>query len=99
MHPNKNLCARWVSRTPSTTACPHPGGTYVAVDATTPSLLGLAIWGDLLGRVTIGLNTLRTSICPDSRERASVLPVRKAVRSAEGIEVGDHVEVTVETVE
>ena len=49
--------------------------------------------------MTTGLKLLRTSIFPDSRERASVLPVRKAVRSAEGIEVGDHVEVTVETVE
>ncbi len=29
-----------------------PGGIYVAVGATTPSLLGLAIWGRLVGRIT-----------------------------------------------
>ena len=49
--------------------------------------------------VTIGGSRWRTSIFPERTGGAYVLPVKKAVRTAERIEVGDVVRVGVETVE
>ena len=49
--------------------------------------------------VTIGGTTWATSIFPDGKARSYVLPVKKAVRRAEGIADGDLVTVTVEQLE
>ena len=43
--------------------------------------------------VGIGATTWRTSVFPDSGRGCYVLPVKKAVRRAEDVEVGDEVAV------
>jgi hypothetical protein len=53
-------------------------------------------FGSLRVRVTIGGSTWTTSIFPDSTSGAYVLPVKRAVRVAEGLDVGDVATVTVE---
>ena len=49
-------------------------------------------------RVVVGGSSWATSIFPDSR-RGYVLPVKRAVRKAEALEVGDVAAVTVELVD
>ncbi len=46
-------------------------------------------FGSVRVEVTIGVTTWRTSVFPDSTTRCFVLPVKKAVRTAEDIEVGE----------
>ena len=46
--------------------------------------------------VTIGATTWTTSIFPDTKARSYVLPVKKAVRRAEGLADGDLVKVTLD---
>ena len=53
-------------------------------------------FGSLRVEAKIGATTWATSIFPDSKRGCYVLPVKKAVRIAEGVEIGDPVEVTVE---
>lgn len=43
--------------------------------------------------VTVGAATWRTSIFPDTRSESFLLPVKKAVRSAEGLDDGSCVSV------
>ncbi|MFJ5548190.1 DUF1905 domain-containing protein [Streptomyces sp. NPDC093225] len=50
-------------------------------------------------RVTIGGSTWLTSVFPDSARGCYVLPVKRAVRTAESIEAGDTAAVTVELVD
>lgn len=53
-------------------------------------------FGSVRVRVTVGGTTWSTSVFPDTKRGSYVLPVKKAVRSAEGIEEGDDVNVTLE---
>ena len=46
-------------------------------------------FGSLRVDVTIGTTAWRTSIFPDSRRGTYVLPLKRAVRTAEDIQVGD----------
>jgi hypothetical protein len=55
-------------------------------------------FGSLRVRATIGATTWRTSIFPDSR-KGYVLPVKRPVRAAESLDVGDTTTVTVELVD
>jgi hypothetical protein len=55
-------------------------------------------FGSLRVRVTIGGSTWRTSIFPGG-ESAYVLPVKRAVRLAEAIDVGDVAAVSVELID
>ena len=48
-------------------------------------------FGSVRVEATIGSTTWRTSLFPDSKRGAYVLPIKKAVRSAESIDVGDEV--------
>jgi hypothetical protein len=50
-------------------------------------------FGSVRVEVTIGRTTWRTSLFPDSKAATYVLPVKKAVRAAEGLAVGDTVHV------
>lgn len=50
-------------------------------------------------RVTVGATTWSTSVFPDTKQGSYVLPVKKAVRSTEGIEEGDDVKVALEVVD
>lgn len=51
-------------------------------------------FGSVRVDVTLGGSTWRTSVFPSVEEAAYVLPVKRAVRRAEGIEVGDEAEVS-----
>jgi hypothetical protein len=48
--------------------------------------------------VSIGTSTWRTSVFPDGARGVYVLPVKRAVRRAQGLEAGDVASVTVEIV-
>jgi hypothetical protein len=50
-------------------------------------------FGSVRVEATVGETTWRTSIFPDSRSGGYVLPVKKAVRTAEDLGDGDPVEV------
>ncbi len=56
-------------------------------------------FGSVRVRVTIGSSTWHTSLFPDSKARSYVLPVKKPVRTAEGIVAGDQVDVPIELVD
>ena len=51
-------------------------------------------FGSVRVEATVGGSTWRTSVFPDTSSGSFVLPVKKPVRTAEGIEPGDTVEVS-----
>ena len=53
-------------------------------------------FGSFKVEVTVGATVWRTSVFPDSKNDVFVLPVKKAVRASEGLEVGDLVRVGLE---
>ncbi|CUU60535.1 protein of unknown function (DUF1905) [Parafrankia irregularis] len=53
-------------------------------------------FGSLRVRATLGGSTWRTSIFPDSKRGSYVLPVKRAVRKAEALEIGDVTSTTIE---
>lgn len=55
-------------------------------------------FGSLRVRVSVGGSTWKTSIFPDSA-RGYVLPIKRAVRNAEALDVGDVATVTVELID
>ncbi|GAA0901302.1 DUF1905 domain-containing protein [Virgisporangium ochraceum] len=55
-------------------------------------------FGSVPVRVSIGTSTWRTSVFPDGVRGVYVLPVKRAVRRAEGLDAGDVASVTVELV-
>lgn len=56
-------------------------------------------FGSVRVAVTIGGSAWRTSIFPDGGRGAYVLPLKRAVRDAEGIEDGDTVRVRLEVLD
>jgi Domain of unknown function (DUF1905) len=56
-------------------------------------------FGAVRVRATIGGTTWSTSVFPDQKHGSYLLPVKKAVRTAEGIGEGDDVEVALEVVD
>jgi hypothetical protein len=88
---------RWQARTDSWTFLSLP--TDVAdevLDLVGPNARG---FGSVRVEVTIGATTWRTSVFPDSAAATYVLPVKRAVRTAEGIAVGDTTRVRVRLVD
>src|SRR4051794_31846974 len=53
-------------------------------------------FGSVRGRVTLGASLWKTSISPAAGRGTYVLPVKRAVRTAEAVDVGDTAAVTVE---
>lgn len=53
-------------------------------------------FGSLRVRVSVGTSVWTTSIFPDDKAGTFVLPVKKAVRAAQGIDAGDTVGVHLE---
>lgn len=53
-------------------------------------------FGSIRVAVTIGGSRWRTSLFPESGSRSMVLPVKRAVREAEGLEAGDPVSVVLD---
>jgi Domain of unknown function (DUF1905) len=56
-------------------------------------------FGSLRVQVTVGGSTWTTSIFPDSVRGGYVLPIKRAVREAEGLDVGDIATVTVQLID
>jgi hypothetical protein len=56
-------------------------------------------FGSLPVRVTVGDSRWTTSIFPDSVRAGYVLPIKRAVRTAEDLDVGDFATVTVELID
>jgi hypothetical protein len=53
-------------------------------------------FGSIRVTATLGSTTWQTSLFPDAKRGALVLPVKKTVRAAERLTAGDRCEVTVE---
>lgn len=53
-------------------------------------------FGSIRVEVTVGATSWRTSLFPDSKRATYLLPVKKAVRVAEGIDAGSAVAVELE---
>jgi hypothetical protein len=60
---------------------------------------GTGGFGSVRVEVTVGTSVWRTSLFPSSTEGAFVLPVKKAVRAAQGIEDDDPAVVTIRLVD
>jgi hypothetical protein len=56
-------------------------------------------FGSVRVQVVVGRTTWSTSVFPDAKQGSYVLPVKKAVRTAEGLAVGDPVDVTLEVLD
>jgi len=56
-------------------------------------------FGSVRVRATVGTTSWNTSVFPDSSSGSFVLPVKKAVRHAEGLGDGDPVEVVLDVLE
>lgn len=56
-------------------------------------------FGSVRVRVTVGATTWATSVFPDSKRGAYVLPMKKTVRKAEGLEDDDVVSIVLELVD
>jgi len=56
-------------------------------------------FGSVRVRVTAGGSSWATSVFPDSKTGCYLLPIKKAVRTAEGIEEGDVVAIELDTVD
>jgi hypothetical protein len=56
-------------------------------------------FGSVRARVTVGGSTWATSIFPDSARGSYVLPIKRAIRKAEGLDVGDIATVTVQLID
>ena len=56
-------------------------------------------FGSLRVRVTVGDSTWMTSIFPDGARGGYVLPIKRAVRKAEDLEVGDSATVSIELID
>ncbi|WP_245927617.1 DUF1905 domain-containing protein [Nocardioides silvaticus] len=55
-------------------------------------------FGSVRVEVTIGATTWRTSVFPSTEQKTYVLPVKKAVRAAEGLDEGSAARVTLSLV-
>jgi hypothetical protein len=82
----------WRSRPDSWVFLTVPPEVSDAIDDATATLPPRG-FGSVRVEVRIGGSTWRTSVFPSSEESAFVLPVKRAVRSAEGLDVGDEAEV------
>lgn len=56
-------------------------------------------FGSVRVRVTVGSSTWSTSVFPDSKRGAYVLPVKKEVRTREGLQPGDRLTMDIELVD
>jgi hypothetical protein len=56
-------------------------------------------FGSVRVRVTVGATTWTTSIFPDSGSGSYVLPIKRAIRNAEGLDAGDTATVSVELID
>jgi Domain of unknown function (DUF1905) len=80
----------------------HDSWTFVSLPADESEEIRDLVGGRVSGfgsvrvTVTIGSTTWQTSIFPDAAKQVYTLPVKKAVRAAEGLAAGDPARVTVD---
>lgn len=86
---------RWEARTDSWVFVSLPEDASDEIDAIPRPPSG---FGAVKVIVTIGSSTWSTSVFPDAGRRAYVLPLKKAVRAKQGLEIGDVASITVELV-
>ena len=82
----------WQARPDSWVFLTVPQGVSDAIEDHTAALPPRG-FGSVRVEVRIGGSTWRTSVFPSGEEEAYVLPVKRAVRTAEGLDVGDEAEV------
>ncbi len=88
---------RWQARTDSWTFVSLPAEVADEVlEVAGPLARG---FGSVRVEVTVGRTTWRTSVFPDSTRGTYVLPIKKAVRRAEGLEVDGAVPVRLRLVD
>ncbi len=75
-----------------------PPDVSAAVEDEADALGPRAGFGSVKVEVRIGASVWRTSVFPDSRSACFVLPIKRAVREANGVRVGDEVTVAIEVV-
>jgi len=56
-------------------------------------------FGSVRVRVRTGLSTWTTSIFPDKKRQAYVLPIKRAIRQAQSLEAGDTVRLEIELID
>ncbi|MEU4236404.1 DUF1905 domain-containing protein [Actinoplanes sp. NPDC026619] len=85
-------------------ARPDEAWTFVSLPVDASDVIRDLTAGDRRGfgavrvEVRIGATTWRTSIFPDAKQGAYVLPIKKAVRKAQKLDVGDSARVAVELI-
>lgn len=87
----------WQARTDSWTFVSLPND--VADDVLDRSAGATRGFGSVRVEVTVGGTVWRTSLFPDSASKTYVLPIKKAVRSAEGVAAGDTVHLQVRLID
>jgi hypothetical protein len=88
---------RWEARTDSWTFVSLPEAVADEIlDVAAPVARG---FGSVRVGVTVGATTWRTSLFPSSSSGTYVLPVKKAVRTAEGLAPGQSLHVRIELVD
>jgi hypothetical protein len=55
-----------------------------------------ASWGSLRAKLTIGKTTWETSLFPDGKRNAYLIPIKAEIRRKENIKVDDAVEILIE---
>ncbi|MEE8599655.1 DUF1905 domain-containing protein [Euzebya tangerina] len=83
---------RWSARSTSWFFVSLPEDDADAIDAAFGG--AAAGFGSIKVAVTIGSSTWQTSIFPSKEEATYVLPIKKAVRTAEGLDDGSTADVT-----
>ncbi len=56
-------------------------------------------WGSVTVTVQLGASRWKTSVFPESRSKSFVLPLKAAIRKAEGVRTGDRVRIELELVD
>lgn len=74
-----------------------PGGVSDAIEAATAGRR--RGFGSVRVRATVGGTTWVTSLFPDTGRHAYLLPVKKQVRTSEGVQAGDVVPVSLDLME
>ncbi|MCB0898169.1 MAG: DUF1905 domain-containing protein [Actinobacteria bacterium] len=75
-----------------------PPAVTAAIEDEADALGPRAGFGSVKVEVQVGAMTWRTSVFPDSESGCFVLPIKRAVREANGVGPGDEIEVGLEVV-
>ncbi len=89
----------WEARSPSTwTFVTVPPEVTAAIEDEADAHGPQSGFGSVKVQVRVGALVWRTSVFPDSESGCFVLPIKRAVREANGVEAGDEIEVELQVV-